>query len=389
MARRRLVVILEATLGGIRKHVVDLLIGLDKSLYEITFVYSRERADSIFLSDLSKLSSLGIKLIEVRMYRAINPYLDLRALIALSRILGKIKPDILHLHGAKAGALGRLAAYIHRTTNLVYTPHGGSFHKFSGMIGLMYLAIERILSNSNVHFVGVSKNSCESIKEYLKIQNKNIHLIYNAIELNEIDKKKNDCTLTRHQIGIADDRFVVLYPSLFLEAKGHMQFLDALEFGGEVLVPQILILLAGDGPLLEPTRRRIQALGLEGHFRFLGFRKDIYDYYNISDIVILPSREEVFGYVLLEAMAFSKPIIATRVGGIPEVVEHGYNGELVSPNAIPKMIGRLNYLSKHPVELNKMGRNARKKVESGFALPVLIQETESLYERILNPRSMR
>src|SRR5580692_7366371 len=138
-----ILMILEATVGGIRRHVVDLLVGLDKKRYKVALIYSLSRADACFKKAMVELAANGVDLHEVAMGRGIDPDMDFRALREILSIIRKTRPDIIHLHGAKAGAIGRGAAMLCGNRRIVYTPHGGSFHKFNGLRGRIYWAVEK------------------------------------------------------------------------------------------------------------------------------------------------------------------------------------------------------------------------------------------------------
>ncbi|HEX4600811.1 MAG TPA: glycosyltransferase [Gemmatimonadales bacterium] len=181
-----------------------------------------------------------------------------------------------------------------------------------------------------------------------------------------------------------EDRFLVLYAALFLEWKGHLELLEAMERGATKLAPDVLILLAGAGPLEARIRQRITLLGLEGSFRFVGFQRPLAPFYEVADLVLLPSKAEGFPYVPLEAMAFAKPILATAVGGVPEVVRHGYNGELIAPDRLAEIVPRLNYFSQHREEAARLGRSGRARVEQGFTLESMVANTSRVYERLLS-----
>ncbi|MFI5206015.1 MAG: glycosyltransferase, partial [Candidatus Paceibacterales bacterium] len=137
----KLVVVLEATLGGTRKFTDDLLLGLNKEKFDITFIYSTVRCDEIFIHDLEVLRHHGITLIDIPFKRAVGFFDDLSALFTLTRTLRRIKPDVVYLNAAKAGALGRIAGKIAGVKKCYYNPHGGSFHKFQKLSGAVYLFV--------------------------------------------------------------------------------------------------------------------------------------------------------------------------------------------------------------------------------------------------------
>lgn len=380
----RLMVILEATLGGIRRHVVDLLLGLETARYEITFVYSTTRADPTFLTDLAPLAEKGIRLVEIPMQREVRIAADVAALLRLRREMARFRPDIVHAHGAKAGALGRLAAALCRIRRFVYNPHGGVFHKTEGIGGAFYLSVERLLSRfCPTDYIGVSQHSSAEIRRYLKPPPERVHLIYNGIDVEEAQRQLEKAPDIRADLDPRGSGFIVLYPAMFLEAKGHREFIDAVASADPPLSRETVIVLAGDGPLREAAERQIERLGLQRAFRVVGFVTDIYAYYKACDVVILPSRAEAFGYSALEAMAASRPVIATRVGSLPEIVQDGVSGELIEPAGLTRIVEALNRMAAHRENAAALGRQAAEQSRTAFGLSTMVNETDRLYRRLM------
>ncbi len=377
-----LLVALEATLGGIRRHVVDLLLNIDYSRYDVTFVYSTKRSDTVFVSDLKRLREKGVRLIEISMDDGINIIHDVIGLFRLVRVIKHTHFDVIHLHGAKAGALGRVAALFAGKKKIIYTPHGGAFHKFRGIRGFFYLIIEKVLALKRAHYVGVSKHSCSQISLNLRVPPTRLHMIYNGIDADDFIRTSSQSSLTRRSLDLEDRHFVVLWPALFLEEKGHLEFLDAIGKDKNALDPEIVVLLVGDGPLRARITRRIQELGIENQFRILGFRDDIPQLMKHSDLIMLGSRNEAFAYVLVEAMALSKPILATSVGSIPEIVQDGYNGILIPKEQIDQFVPTLNSCYHDRERTKQMGVNGLSYIQEHFSLRKMISETEALYQSV-------
>lgn len=376
--RKKILILLEATLGGIRKHVLDLILGLDKTTYDIVFIYSLKRADKKFIDDLKYLKTLDISLYEITMAREINPLVDYFSFLRFLKILIDEKPDLLHLHGAKAGALGRIIG-IFINIKIVYTPHGGSYHLFNTMSGKLYYAIEKILSCKKYHYIGVSKDSVNKITDIVGY-NENIHLIYNGIS-NENGATTN--AIKRNTFN-NNSELTVLFPALFMKAKGHLELIDAFGKYSLKLKKGIKILMAGDGPTKNEVKERIQQYNLEENFIFLGFVEDMSDLYRSCDVVLLPSISEALPYVILEAMVHSKPILASKVDAIPELITDGANGELFDIGELYKIVERLNYFMDNKDKLKLMGDYGRTKCLNEYSLQKMVHETEILYQGILH-----
>jgi glycosyltransferase involved in cell wall biosynthesis len=183
----RVAIVLEATLGGIRKHVVDLVSGLHDSGYQVCFIYSLKRADAKFIKDLALLKQYGIDCIELPLKQGLGSPGNLYATFRLLSIFRKNKIQIVHVHGAVAGALGRLAAMLAPTVKkIIYAPHGGVLHKINaGARGRLYVFIEKLLTSKKLYFIAVSTDEKQRIQNLLNIPAEKIRLIPNGIDLSE------------------------------------------------------------------------------------------------------------------------------------------------------------------------------------------------------------
>jgi glycosyltransferase involved in cell wall biosynthesis len=376
-----LLVVLEATSGGTQRHVVDLLMSLDLQKYEITFVYSLERAKSAFAPALRQLEQRGVHLCELSMRREVRPLSDWVACWRLVRVVRAVRPDIVHLHGAKAGAIGRMAAVICRISAVVYTPHGGSFHKFSGVSGLLYLTLERVLAAaSDTHFIGVSADSCQQIRARLKARESRVHLVYNGVAPLQ-DRKETISVLAEEP-----RKLIILYPAVFLEAKGHLEFIDALAHSPTRLSQEVELWFAGDGPLQRLIQEKITEYKLTKVIKLLGFVEDMVPLYARCDLVILPSRDEAFGYVALEAMQHGKMILASAVGGLLELIRDDITGRFLQGGDWHDMAGCLNAYLADPMLRARIGAAGQDFIRLKFSVTEMTEKTAAVYACALQAR---
>lgn len=366
----KILFILEATLGGIRKHLLDLAYSLDMDKYELFLIYSLERADDTFKDELPNLEK-KIKLFHLKMNRNISFKDDFKSLLSIIKLVNAIKPDLIHMHGAKAGALGRISVLFNKNIRTIYTPHGGALHKIGKGKGQLFRIIEYLLAKRTDYIIGVSEDQCQKISAIFKIEKDKIVKIYNGISI----PVASDLFAPNNNEEEKGNYF--LYPALFFESKGHLEFLNSLE--KVKLNSNVKIIFAGDGPLRDQIEKKIDLLGLKTQLIVLGFCKNMKELYSHSKGVILFSKNEAFGYVLLEAMIYGKPIFATNVDSIPEVVIDGYNGWLFSPDEIEKAVIKINkYYDKKEV-LNNIGKNGREKLTKEFSLSKMVEDTDALY----------
>ncbi|OGL00951.1 MAG: hypothetical protein A3D33_19895 [Candidatus Rokubacteria bacterium RIFCSPHIGHO2_02_FULL_73_26] len=168
--------------------------------------------------------------------------------------------------------------------------------------------------------------------------------------------------------------------------KGHAHLLDALP---AVLarVPAVVCVLIGDGPLRAPLEARARALGVAARCRFTGARADVADLVAALEVVVLPSRSEGLPFALLEAMALGKPVVATTVGGCPEVVEDGRTGWLVPPGDAPALAGAVLRLLEDAPAARAMGARGAARVRAEFSLARMVDALQTLYAALLGARA--
>jgi glycosyltransferase involved in cell wall biosynthesis len=151
-------------------------------------------------------------------------------------------------------------------------------------------------------------------------------------------------------------------------------------------IPQVRLQIAGSGPLQSRLEFEVRELGLGGHVDFLGWQPSLKHCFNTWDIFALPSVEEAFGMAALEAMASGLPLVATNVGGIPELVVHGSTGWLVPPRDPPSMAARLTQLLRSQEERHRMGAAARERARSHFSCRRMVNSITSLYDSLIQAK---
>lgn len=383
----KIVFIMEATLGGTRKHIFELLSRLNKDFFEMVFVYSLKRADPIFLENLGFYREIGIKLYEVSMARGVNIINDITSFFKITRILLKERPHLLHLHAAKAGMLGRLSALlVLPRPKIIYSPHGGSFHDVYGNVGNnISIMLEKLMSPLTDAVINVSNYSSQVYRQKVGLSNEKVVTIYNGVDEDVIQCLPKGTNPERRGDQLTEDRFVLSVVALLLPNKGHSYLLESLrELGQEKTKPKILCYFIGDGPCYDSLIEEVDRKDLGDVVKFVGFQKDVRSWLSISDAVVLPSRAESFGLALVEAMLHKKPVIASRVGGIPEIVEDGKSGILVSPGDTTELKKAIVRLCDNKKERIEMGEHGFRIAKERFSIKAMICETQKLYMSLMN-----
>ena len=274
----------------------------------------------------------GIRFWPIRNFvQKISIYDDLTALFELICLLRQKKYDIVHTHNSKAGFIGRLAAKITGVPIIVHTIHGFAFHEFEKPPRQkLFIYLEKFVAQFTDKLITVS----EPLKEWgleLGIGRVDKYItIYDGIEIDRF-KLNFDVEKKRQEFGIKPSDLVVGVVSKLWQGKGHITVLEAAQ---KIIaqIPNVKFMFVGEGYLREKLESLAHHLGLSDYVIFTGFRNDIPELTSIFDVAVLASLFEGLGRVLLEAMVLGKPVIASRVGGIVDVIDDGKNGILVLRN---------------------------------------------------------
>jgi glycosyltransferase involved in cell wall biosynthesis len=271
--------------------------------------------------------------------RALSLPRDLAALRDLRRRMRALRPDIVHTHSSKAGFVGRLAARMAGVPRILYTPHGHVFHSYYGSpLTRVFIALERFAARFTERIVVLTD---AEIEQHLAVgvgRRGQFVKIPSGVELPAVQAEACGAARVRQELGLSGETPLIGVVARLVPVKGLRYLIAAMP---EILrrCPEAHLALAGDGE---------QRLGLEGLARdlavadqvhFLGFRRDAAAVTAALDVFVLPSLNEGQGRVLVTSMALGVPVVATKVGGVPEVVEDGRQGLLVPP-ADPQALGQ-------------------------------------------------
>ena len=278
----------------------------------------------------------GLKVIDLpSLVRRISPTNDIKAFISIFCLLRQLKPDIVHTHTSKAGILGRLAAWLARVPLIIHTPHGHVFYgHFGRSLSRIFLQIEKLLGRITHHQIALTP---EEGNDYLSLgvsKPNNTSVIHSGVDVHQFSKGAKQRSKKRKELGIPPDCLVVGYVGWLIPIKGVTYLINAMARVVEQHPESILVLVGkGDDKGEEEIKlkEQVKRAGLVDKVLFLGWRPDVEEIMGCFDIFVLPSLNEGMGRVLVEAMAAGLPIVASRVGGIPDLVKDGHNGLLVPP----------------------------------------------------------
>lgn len=335
----RVIQVLEATTGGTRRHLHDLLHGLNLERFQVAFVYSPLRDPAFVKEDLPAYRRRGINLYPIVMQRRPAPLSDTRALRSLTHCFRLNRPDVVHAHSSKAGWLARLAARRAKVPCVVYSPHGFAFEmECARVLRLGYRLLERLAAQWTDVCICLCEHERRLALEQIGFAPASLRLIPNGVE-----PYPQANAPTRRPHNPAEP--VIGFVGRLCRQKGPDLLTDAAPAIWRHC-PGARLRFVGDGPLRESLRRRLSAIAPASRWQLQPAvdADTARDLAQSVDLLVMPSRWEGLPYVLLDALAAGTPVVAAAVGGIPEVLTDGQNGLLVpagNPSALATAVIRL------------------------------------------------
>jgi len=379
-------VIARLNMGGPALHVAYLSEGLRERGYDTTLVAGTLARGEDSMSFVAE--ELGVRVERVpELSREISPLRDLRAILRLAQLIRRERPKILHTHTAKAGAVGRIAALAAghaRPPIIVHTFHGHVLRGyFDPVRAYGFRLLERWLATKTTTLIAVSPQVRDDLVHLGVAPREKFTVIRLGIELDErISAPDGARAETRRLLGVPQDAFVVGWIGRMTGVKNTDQVLAALKLLRDRGVDAYLCMV-GDGPDRERLEQRAHDLGVVKRCLFLGYQEEVARFYAAFDGMILTSVNEGTPVSAIESLAAGRPVVATRVGGVPDVVDDGEDGFLVDPGSTEQLADRLEELARNPELREQMGERGRARVPSRYAVTRLVEDMDRLYKSLL------
>ncbi len=383
---RVLRVIARLNLGGPAHHVAILTERLPAERYRTILVAGRVGAGEEELP--SAVRAAGPDLVRLAALRPeIAPLHDLRALWALIRLVRRHRPEIVHTHTAKAGQLGRLAAWLAPgvTPIIVHTYHG---HVLEGYFGPLkqafYRSLERAMARVTRRLIGVSQATVDDLVRLRVAPRERFEVVPLGLDLDALlalpAGRSGDL---RAELGLSDEEVLVVSMGRLVDIKRLDVLLEAVARARGAGAPLALALVGG-GPLREELVALAARLDIGDHVRFLGYRTDVARILAGADVAALSSDNEGTPVALIEAAAAGLPLVATDVGGVSEVLTAG-SGTLVASGDDEALGKALAGLAFDPGLRARQGAAARAHVASRYTAERLVRDIDTLYASLLAP----
>jgi len=357
-----------------------LLIGGEKDASE---------ADSDFI-----VKNLGLepKIIH-GMKRSINPFSDYKAYREIRSIIREFRPDIVHTHASKAGALGRYAAIKEKVPVIVHTFHGHVFHSyFSGITTSVFKRIERYLAKKSSAIIAISgiqkKELCD---EHQICSPGKVTVIPLGFDLDRFQQGNGEKrSAFRKEWNIGEDEIVVSIIGRLVPVKNHKLFIDAAAAILQSEIRNVKFLIVGDGELRGQLEEQVNELSMgtpsiKDRVIFTSWIKEVDQVLAASDIVALTSWNEGTPVSLIEAHASSCPVVTTRAGGVEDIVQHEQTGFVSDPGDTDTFTANLKKLINNRELRLSMASRARDRVLKQYSYQRLVSDTSRLYRRLLSP----
>ena len=358
--------------GGAESHILKMVRNIDRSKFNVYVICLVRDAEH---HQKEAFIKAGVNPI-------IPPYYknDPRLLFWLAKIWKEHRIDVVHSFLWRSDVICSLVAFLTGYRNLIASERGSRgdkhYNKVKGLIDryLTFKASKLVCPNSNFAASVVLKNHCPSNK---------IRVIHNGIEFDGLELEKNFFSL-RESYGIDETCKIIGIVARLDSVKSHNDFIKAAKYVKSSYKGKIRFLVIGDGTLRNKLENMVMDLGLSEDFIFTGFTEKPIAFIQDFDVGVLSSHRESFPNVILEYMACGKPVVATNVGGVPELVIDRVTGILVPPGQPEEMAHAIVALLKDPKMAEKMGALGKERVQENFSMPVVTRKYERLYESV-NP----
>lgn len=368
--------IVRSPIGGIFRHIVDLASAQKAAGHSVGVICDSLTGGAFEEANIAALApDLALGIVRFPMPRSIGPA-DLPALVRVSRRIAAMRPDVIHAHGAKGGVYGRLAALAEgrrgRSVAAFYAPHGGSLHyeKIS-LSGRLYFTVERALERATDGLIHVSAYEAETYRRKVGVPRCPAHVVVNGLRSEEFEP-----------VAPAPDAVDFLYIGMLRDLKGVDVFLDALALlSARGVAYRALVVGAGEAADERRYRAMAGGAGPAGAISFLP-PMPARQAFAMARTIVVPSRAESMPYLVLEAAAAGLPLIATKVGGIPEILD-GAAERLVPPGDAQAVAEAMRLALNAPERMAAEAMLRRDRVKQEFSLGSMSGQIEGIYRNAL------
>ena len=377
-------IVARLNIGGPAVHIINLMAGLDPDRFENLLVVGRPGPNE---GDMGYLASQkGIDpLIIPGLGRELSPLWDAQTTFKLARILRRQRPHIVETHTAKAGAVGRLAARLAGVPILIHVFHGHVFHSYFGPAKTeLFINIERGLARLTDRIITISPAQRRDVVDVYRIAPpERVITIPLGLDLGPFEPARQSCRgQFRSSLGISPDIPLIGFVGRLTAVKNPSQF---IKVAGRVVQesPQARFVFVGDGELRPALEEQVGALGLAQTVIFTGWQANMPAVYSDLDLLVLTSLNEGTPVTVIEALATGVPVVASEVGGVPDVVTHHETGLLVPSGDAEATAQAILQFLRAPERAQRLALAGQRVVLGRFDLRRLVNDMDALYNALL------
>lgn len=373
MKKKILFAITKGNWGGAQKYVFDLATHIPTEEFEISVLCGAGEELQ------TKLAEKGIRVLKLEsLKRDINPINDIEVFIEFYKLLKAERPDIIHLNSSKVGGIGALAGRLAGVPKIIFTGHGWAWNEDRSIVSKSIITLLHWLTTQLAHTViTVSQKTQKEISRLPFVSPQKLSLVYNGI--NEIDFIERFAARAELD-GTISEKFWIGTISELHKNKGLDTLITAFGQIAETQANTTLVII-GEGEERQALNSLIKSLNLSKKVHLLGFKENAARFLKSLDVFVLASRTEAFPYVTLEAGLAQLPVVATKVGGVPEVIVDKKNGLLVESGDATAIASAIQTLLEDSSQAAVLGHNLRKAVEERFSTNTMVEKTIAIYNQ--------
>lgn len=390
-ARKVIHVITRLDYGGSAQNTMLTALGHDHAQFEPLVVagypgsWDAQGGQAATEENCRKLDKAGVRwLLLPSLTREVHPLKDLQALWQLIGLFRREQPALVHTHTSKAGMLGRMAAWLARVPVIVHTPHGHVFYgHFGPFRSWFFLQIERGLSVITDRLIALTDAERQDHLDRAVGKADRFAVVPSGIDREKFGRARAQGKQQPDWFGCPADGLIIGSVGWLTDIKGHGYLIDAVATLKQKF-PSLHLVIVGSGDRRDALLQQAELLGLRDAVHLLGHRDDVDTCLAGMDLFVLPSLNEGMGRALIEAMAAGLPVIASRVGGIPAVIDHERTGLLVPPGDAGGLAEALRRLLERPEWARQLGLAASRSVDSRYGSRSMVHAIESIFAEALS-----
>ena len=373
MTKKKVVHIAQSA-GGVAEYLYMFLKNWKNEDYENILIVSQD-----YKEQLDRFKPYVTNIYTVPMVREVEAKNDIKSILEIKKIFRQIKPDIVYLHSSKAGAIGRIALAFNFRTKILYNAHGWYFNaQISDKKKRIFALIEKMLALKTDKIINISKSEYESALKYKIASERKMCIIENGIDFTKFKNNDKNREETRKKYNIKNNEILIGVVGRLSEQKDPMTMIKAFELVNKEK-NNTRLMYVGAGELEENVKQYAKEKNISDKVIITGWVNNVEQYIPAFDIAVLPSKWEGFGLVLIEYMACDKPIVASNIGGIADIIRDKENGLLCNPDNDKEISKKILYMinnEKLIKEISNKNIEYRKKYDIGY----LIKKHEKLFK---------